>query len=547
MTPDPACKVHRTPVPPGFRLRLAQGVRRPGRGLVVGGTPTRILRLSARGSTLLDRWSDGEPVGDEVAGGLLARRLVDAGIANPVPPGLGSLSQDSIAVAIPVRDDSEGLRQTLKSLYETAHPGKVVVVDDGSDPPLEAALREFIQQQSQKPTVLIRSRHGGPGAARNTAWRYLAEPNVESPVAATPSQASPSGAPEIVVFLDAGVIADPGWLETLLAHFADPTVGAVAPRVRSRSDHATPRRLGIYERHRSPLDLGGHPGYVAPARRVSYVPTAALALRLRCLVDTGGFDETLRYGEDVDLVWRLWDSGWVVRYEPRAEVTHPARQSWRAWLGQRYSYGRSAGPLAHRHGQAVAPLSVSAWSVALWALVSVGRLRLAAAVAVGTPVAFAWRATRPTRRSWPSRTGQGQPSTSGRGTSVSRSHLAIELSRLALIGNLRSAIPLCIALRRAWSAPTVGLAGFTWSMMRPRTRVFVASTASAIVLFPGFADWWKHRSDGAGVATWCALRLLDDLAYQTGVWAGSLESGSLGALLPRLREAKTTRSAASPV
>ena len=52
--------------------------------------------------------------------------------------------------------------------------------------------------------------------------------------------------------------------------------------------------------------------------RVAYVPTAALLVRRAALGD--GFDESLRNGEDVDLVWRLIEAGWRVRYEPAVQV-----------------------------------------------------------------------------------------------------------------------------------------------------------------------------------------------------------------------------------
>jgi hypothetical protein len=88
------------------------------------------------------------------------------------------------------------------------------------------------------------------------------------------------------------------------------------------------------------------------------VPAAALVVRRAALAPptdaapprpVGPFDEGLRYGEDVDLVWRLEAAGWTVRYEPAGVVEHPHRGSLRAWLAQRAAYGSSAGPLARRH------------------------------------------------------------------------------------------------------------------------------------------------------------------------------------------------------
>ena len=58
-------------------------------------------------------------------------------------------------------------------------------------------------------------------------------------------------------------------------------------------------------------------------------PSACLLVRRSSFGD--GFDETLRYGEDVDFVWRLHDHGWLVRYVADVVVTHRARSTWRGW------------------------------------------------------------------------------------------------------------------------------------------------------------------------------------------------------------------------
>ena len=125
------------------------------------------------------------------------------------------------------------------------------------------------------------------------------------------------------------------------AHFADAEVVAVAPRVRSQAGDGSV--LERYERGRSPLDLGAAEARVAPATRVAYVPSALLVVRRSALEQVGGFDPALRTGEDVDLVWRLVEAGGVVRYEPAVLAWHPPRPGWRAWVGQRVGYGRSAG------------------------------------------------------------------------------------------------------------------------------------------------------------------------------------------------------------
>ena len=57
------------------------------------------------------------------------------------------------------------------------------------------------------------------------------------------------------------------------------------------------------------------------------MPTAALMIRTELLRKHQGFNESFRYGEDVDLVWRLLESNVVCRYEPSVVVSHSPRSA----------------------------------------------------------------------------------------------------------------------------------------------------------------------------------------------------------------------------
>ena len=81
-----------------------------------------------------------------------------------------------------------------------------------------------------------------------------------------------------------------------------------------------------YEGARGSLDRGTRAGPVRPGGRVSFVPSAALLVRADVATGSELFDPALRGGEDVDLVWRLGDAGWEVRYEPSSTVTHDPRR-----------------------------------------------------------------------------------------------------------------------------------------------------------------------------------------------------------------------------
>lgn len=456
------------PLPQGFRLAIDPDVRRPSGKVVVGGAPLRVLRLGEAGARLLDSWEAGAAVGASRAAGLFARRLVDAGIAHPRP---GPPDATGTVVVVPVRDNDTGLNATLAALEGST----VVVVDDGSSVPV-------IAEPPRKDVSVIRQEPArGPAAARNVGWRQARA--------------------EVVVFVDADCVPQGGWIEGLLAHFADPAVGAVAPRVVSPA--AGTGALEVYESVRSSLDLGEREAPVRPGSRVPYVPTACLAVRREALSEVGGFDEGLRFGEDVDLVWRLHEAGWSVRYEPAASVVHPPRATLSAWLRQRFDYGRSAAPLATRHGDDVAPLSLSPWSAGAWTLVIAGQPLAGAAMGAVTAAVLARRA----------------------GPDI---ELAAELARLAVRGNLLAGARIAEALRRAWLPPALLAAALT-PPGRSRRRIgALLGAAFAVPLLE-----WATRRPPVAPGSWLALRVSDDLAYQAGVWVSVLKERSFKALLPR--------------
>jgi mycofactocin system glycosyltransferase len=466
-------------LPAGWTLQLDAGCHRPRREVLVGGTPPRVVRLTPAGAGLVDAWSGGSPLGKATAQRRLATRLVDAGLAHPRPCG----PPPSFVVVVPVRDDQQGLDRTLGALAGLP----VTVVDDGSAQPATAP---------RSAAVVRRGEAGGPAAARNEGARR-----------------APPG--EVVVFVDAGTVPGPGCVETLLAHFGDPGVGAAAPRVLCRADPGTPAALAAYEAARSPLDMGPKPGPVRPGGRVPYVPSALLAVRRSALEGAGGFDESLRYGEDVDLVWRLQGAGWRVRYEPAASATHPARLTVAAWARQRWSYGGSAAPLAARHGAAVSPAALPTWSASAWLLAATGRPLAGLCVAAASSAALAGRTGR-------------DPQT------------AAELAKLAARGHLCAGAALATAVRRAWLPPALAaVAAVRRAGSRRAARASTAALAACLAV-PPLAGWFARRPR-LGPLRWAAWFLADDLAYQGGLWAGALRTRSAAPLMPRTSGARRAR------
>lgn len=452
------------------RYTLDGSVRRAGEGRVlIGGSPLVLLRLTPAGADLIDRIERGEAVSAGPKTAALLDRLLDAGILHPRHSTGPSAAE--VTVVVPAfRASADALRGIVDAC---AHTAGVVIVDDASPQPIAPVAGA---------TVIRRDVNGGPGAARTTGLEHLRDSTT------------------LVAFVDTDVVLSDGWLDPLLAHFADPRVGLVAPRVASAGDVAAASNLVRYERAKSPLDLGPTPARVRAGSRVSYVPAAAIVCRRAALDEVGGFDAALRFGEDVDLVWRLDEAGWRVRYEPSSVVHHQPRQALTGWMRQRASYGGSAAALAERHPGALAPVRVSGWSAASWATVVGGWPIVGGVLAAGTTALLARKL-----RDVP----DGPP-------------LAL---RLAGLGHFYAGRSLASVLTREWWPLTVAAA-----LVSKRARR--AALLAAIV--PALLDWRTDRP-GLDLATYTALRRLDDVSYGAGVIAGAARARSLAALRPDFR------------
>jgi mycofactocin glycosyltransferase len=399
------------------RFRVDGSWRRYQRAIIAG-SPLRIFRLTEAGSRVAAALEAGRPVTPS----RLVERLLDAGAIHPqVDIGASNTRFTITDVTI-----------VTPQLGGAAAADERVVVDDGSQPALVgAALRLPV--------------NSGPAAARN-AGRSLVKTS-------------------LIAFVDADVTFDADWLDALLPHFDDDRVGLVAPRVTGERG--------------SPLDLGVAAARIRAGTRVSYVPGAALVIRVTAFDEVGGFDEQMRFGEDVDLVWRLDEAGWMCRFEPSSVVRHQPRPTVRGRMSQHGGYGTSAAPLALRHPKALAPVVSNGWTASVWALVALGHPVAACGIAVGSSAALV--------RKLPDL----PPS---------------ESFKLAMRGHVGAAEQIGHALRREW-----------WPLLAAGALVSRRARWTALV-----------------VAVLGARSLPTDIAYGWGVWRGIRRHRTLLPVVPRL-------------
>jgi mycofactocin glycosyltransferase len=471
------------PLPAGFGIALDPDTQVIGSDVLFGGSPPRLLRLSAAGAAAFEELRFRPVTSPDT--GRLARRLTDTGLAHPRPPA--PARPLGVTVVIPVRDRGGALDRCLSALGPR-YP--VIVVDDGSaDAAAVARLCDAHGARLQRRPV-----PGGPAAARNDGLALAGTP--------------------LVAFLDSDCVAAPGWIAALAAHFGDPMVGAVAPRVRPVTG---PAAAGRYLDARAPADMGPREARVLPLTRVSFVPTAALLVRREAA--GAGFDPGLRYGEDVDLVWRLAGLGWRVRYDPAAEVRHVEPEGWPRLLARRFRYGTSAAPLARRHPGQVPPLILQAWPAAAVAALLAGR-PIAALAAYGA--------------------GTGQLVHLLRGWDVPPR------------GVLR---PMAVSVRETWlgtgrwsiqyALPVVA-AGIACPGGRGRRTRAARRLALASLLAGPPAIAWLRSRPRLDPVRFAAGYLADEVAYGAGVYAGAVSERLAEPLLPRVAWRPLPKAPVSP-
>ena len=467
-----------------WRCRLTAGVRvrrAGGRAFVVAERPLTVLEVAPGAVRLLAALPPGREVllpAPRPRELRFLRQLDGAGLLDLRP--LAS-ERPAISVVVPVRDRPRELAACLASLGGLEYPRRlleVVVVDDGSARPAAAPAG----------TRLVRlPRTRGAAAARNAGAR-----------------AARHG---VLAFLDSDCIAEPGWLDALVPELADPEVAAVGGRVAPAAERSWLER---YEAVRSPLDLGAARTGARPGSPVPYLVTANLVVRRSDFEAVGGFDPSLRWGEDVDLCWRLHAAGRRLVYQPGGRVRHRHRATVVGFARTRVDYAGSEADLLERHPAGTRWLGFSPGAAAvvlggLGALLGRPRLLAAGALVLGVETAATARQLR--------------------ALGVGRRSSVPALLRGQGAGLYWAARQ----LTRYYGAPAA-MAALSCGRARGRTLVALAAAA----LLPAAADWWRLRPR-LGPAAFAAAHLLDDAAYQYGLLRACIRGRTTAPLRVDLR------------
>lgn len=225
----------------------------------------------------------------------------------------------AISVVVASYNRRAGLEQLLRALAVqtcAASRFEVVVVDDGSTDGTSDLLARIAVPFSLRG---LSQENKGPAAARNLGVAHARG--------------------RIVLFLDDDVVPARGLLAAHELAHGDATnrvvIGPMLPPPTTWKQPAWDRwdAEQLQKQYRAMRD-----GLFACSPRQFY--TANASVQRVSFQAAGGFDETFRRAEDVELAWRMSQHGAEFRFEPGAEVVHYAARTFQSWRRNAYQYGR---------------------------------------------------------------------------------------------------------------------------------------------------------------------------------------------------------------
>ncbi len=209
----------------------------------------------------------------------------------------------AVSIIIVNFNGGEKLAKCIAALAGTSDGSEIVVIDNASTD----GSADLPEPLSHRVRIIRNSENLGYAAALNQGARETGG--------------------EVLVFSNMDTLAEPGWLEPLVAQLRDcPDAGAVNPLVLlSDGMHVNAAGQNIHV-----TGLGFNRGLGSPLSRygdrpfaVSGIQGAFFAMRRSVYEEIGGFDATgFLYHEDVNLSWLLRLAGYELYCVPASRVRH---------------------------------------------------------------------------------------------------------------------------------------------------------------------------------------------------------------------------------
>lgn len=226
-------------------------------------------------------------------------------------------AQPCVSVIVPTYSRPAALRQCLAALAAQDYPQErfeVIVVDDGSDPPVDGTVSE---NHDALQLSLLRQSNAGPGAARNRG------------------AAAASGS--LLAFTDDDCRPEPDWLCAFVRRHTQAPADLLGGRVLNYDPD------NIYAEASQLILDGAYRFYAAHPGPGRFFASNNLAVPAAEFAALGGFDEGFRVAsEDRDLCDRWLHAGRRLRFVADAVVRHAPQLDLGQFARQYFNYGRGA-------------------------------------------------------------------------------------------------------------------------------------------------------------------------------------------------------------
>ncbi len=241
-----------------------------------------------------------------------------------------------VAIVIPMFNESRHIGRTLAAVREAAREAEVecqlIVVDNGSSDDSPRIARALGAEVLSLPGLAIGALRNRGAAASDSEW---------------------------LAFLDADIEVPDSWLKRLFALHAQGCGDVFA--MDCDTPHQAPWFASAWQRRT--LRAGDL------LHRQQWLPSPNLLMPRHWFERVGGFNESLRSGEDKDFTLRLHAAGARLTLLRQPVVLHWGYEgSWKEWLGKEMWRQGSHLQLLRSHGASLRLLRFPALSLGAWVL-----------------------------------------------------------------------------------------------------------------------------------------------------------------------------------
>ena len=246
-----------------------------------------------------------------------------------IPFSNNAASLPHITVIVCSYNGTATIRECMEGVLNLDYPNyDVVVINDGSKDNLAEIVSEY-------PVKLVTTPNRGLSSARNTGML--------------------NATGEIIAYIDDDAYPDEHWLRYLAYAY-------------STSDHACIGGPNIVPGNDPFIstcvaNAPGGPVHVLETDEIAeHVPGCNMSFRKDALMKIGGFDPVYRCaGDDVDVCWRIQQSGRTIGFHPSAVVWHHRRNSIKAYWKQQKGYGKAEALLEQKWPEKYNSLGHLSW------------------------------------------------------------------------------------------------------------------------------------------------------------------------------------------